>query len=604
MKPIRRRRFLHGLPGVAGLAVTLSAASPAVAGSALGRGGAAAASGPPTVTPRDIRFPARSRPLRVGSPGEAGLLPGHVARIADEVAAFPHLSGFALVAVRDGVIVAHEARGHAVRYASWDEETSTAVELPPEEWVEATTDTVFDMASVTKLFTATVAVQLHEQGVLSLDEPVVAYLPEFAATDPAKAAVTVRQLLIHRSGLPSWLNLHDPSLPDNAARLAAVYAAPLAREPGSGYEYSDLGLITLGVLLERVTGRPLDALVADRVTGPLGMRDTLFNPPPELLPRVAATEYQPWTGRGMVRGGVHDENAWALGGVAGHAGIFSTTSDMAVFAQTLCDGGQYAGTRLLTEETVREVLTDHNADIGASPRGLGWQVNQRSYMDALCSPVTAGHTGYTGTSVTVDPVSRVVLVLLTNRVHPTRQRGTDSVYRRRPSRALARAVPVRPAVGRTAWYAGQADAATARLTVPLGPSLAATGTRATFRLWYDTEAEYDVGVLEASTDEGGGWRPVPFELRTGGSHAGEHRWESPGTFHGYAGRRWLHATVPELPAGTTRLRFTYTTDADYQGRGVYVDALRVYAGDRLLFASERPGDASRVVAEGWRPSAD
>lgn len=588
---MRRRRFLHGLPALTSLA-TLRQATPALAAS--GGGSDAPADGPPTTTPDDIRFPTRSHPLREGSPAEVGLLAEHVARVAEEAAAFlPHIPGFCLVAARDGVIVAHEARGHAVRYASWDESTNTAVELPPADRVPMSTNTLFDMASVTKLFTATVAVQLHESGVVSLDDRVADHLPEFAATDPAKAPITVRQLLTHRSGMVAWLNLHE-GFADNAARLAAVYDAPLAREPGSGYEYSDLNLITLGVLLERVTGQPLDALVAERVTGPLGMRDTLFNPPPTLRDRVAATEYQPWTGRGLVRGSVHDENAWALGGVAGHAGIFSTAADMAVFAQALCDGGQYAGRRILAEDSVRQLLTDHNADIGASPRGLGWQVAQPSYMDALTTPVTAGHTGYTGTSIVVDPVSRTTLVLLTNRVHPTRERNTDSRYRRLPARALARAHPVRPATGRTAWFAGTAENATAHLTVPLP----ATGTRVTFRLWYDTEPDHDTATFACSTDDGATWRPTPFTLA-----AGRRRWRTDGTVHGYAARRWLTATA-DLPAGTTHLRWTYRTDGDVQGRGVYVDDVRVCDGGRLVFDSDRPRDAATVTTEGWTASRD
>jgi hypothetical protein len=215
-------------------------------------------------------------------------------------------------------------------------------------------------------------------------------------------------------------------------------------------------------------------------------------------------------------------------------------------------------------------------------------------MDALCTPVTAGHTGYTGTSITVDPVSRMTFVLLTNRVHPTRERGTDSVYRRRPARAFARSLPVRPATGPTAWFAGLTDTTTARLTAP-----AATGTRATFRLWYDTEPDYDAGTFEASTDNAETWQPVPFTLHT---RTGSHRWQSPGTFHGYATRQWLHATATSLPADTTHLRWTYRTDADYQGRGVYVDRIRVHHDTTLVFDSERPGDAARITADGWRLS--
>ncbi|WP_063784463.1 serine hydrolase domain-containing protein [Streptomyces sp. SBT349] len=592
---MRRRRLLQGLTAAAGAPLLSAAAAPAAAGPARSP---AWRQGPPTLTPADLRFPAVSRPLRRGRPGEAGLIAEHVERIADEAEVFltpgpgrpaPSFPGFTLIAVRDGVIVSHEARGHAVRYASWDEAGGAPVELPADQWVPMAEDTVFDLASVSKLFTATVAAQLAEQGALDLDAPVVRYLPEFAGTDPAKAPITVRQLLVHRSGLVSWVNLW--SLPDNEARLAAIWSSALTRPPGAGYEYSDLNLITLATVMERVTGAPLDALVAERVTGPLGLTDTMYNPPESLLPRVAATEYQPATGRGMIRGSVHDENAWAFGGVAGHAGLFSTAADLAVFCQLLADGGQYDGTRVLSEDTVRAVLTDHNADIGASPRGLGWQVDQRSYMDALCSPVTAGHTGYTGTCVTVDPVERTVLVMLTNRVHPTRSWGTDSVYRRMPARAFARALPVRPVSGATAWFAGTADAATATLTAPLS-GLDRAGL-ATFRLWYDTEPAHDMGAFEASADGGGTWRPVPLGLR-----AGQWRWDTDGSFTGWSGRRWLHATAA-LPAGTTHIRWSYRTDRDYQGRGVHLDAIRVTRGPRVVFDDSRPRDAARLAAEGW-----
>ncbi|RKN12530.1 serine hydrolase domain-containing protein [Streptomyces radicis] len=594
---MRRRRFLHGLTATAG-APLLTAAAPHAARADDRAGPGRWRAGPPTLTPDDIRFPTRSRALRYGRPDEVGLIGDEVARIVDEAEAFlspgpgrpaPSFPGFVLLAARDGVIVAHEARGHAVRYSGWDEATATPVELPRDAWVPMARDTIFDLASVSKLFTATVATRLAERGALDLDAPVAATLPEFAAADPAKAPITARQLLVHRSGLVAWLNLW--SLPDNEARLAAIHASPLAREPGSGYAYSDLNLIVLGTLVERLTGHPLDTLVAEWVTGPLGMADTRYNPPPELLPRIAATEYQPATGRGMVRGSAHDENAWAFGGVAGHAGLFSTAADLAILGQLLADGGQYAGTRLLATDTVRQVLTDHNADIGASPRGLGWQVDQRSYMDALCSPVTAGHTGYTGTSITVDPVERTVFVLLTNRVHPTRTRGTDSVYRRRPARAFARSFPVRPVSGLTAWRAGAADGATATLTTPVR-GLTGEG-RVAFRLWYDTEPDHDIGAFEASGDGGASWAPVPLALRSG-----DWRWETDGTFHGWSGRRWAHATAT-VPAGTTQLRWTYRTDPDHQGRGVLVDAIRVTRGHRLLLADERPADAARFVADGW-----
>ncbi|MBW1598607.1 serine hydrolase domain-containing protein [Streptomyces sp. JJ38] len=599
---MKRRQFLHlgaaaGAAGATGLAGAVPAAATPPAFTAAAPA-APLAAGPPTITPADLRFPAVSRPLRYGGAAEAGLVPAQVHRIADEAEAFtrpspgrpaPSFPGFVLLAVRDGIVVSHEARGHALRYASWDEERDTPVELPPEQWVPMAEDTLFDLASVTKLFTSTVAVQLAEQGVLDLDAPAARYLPEFAAADRAKAAITVRHLLVHRSGLVPWLNLY--ALPDDAARMDAVYTSTLQRPPGTGYAYSDLNMITLAALMERATGTALDALIADRVTGPLGLRDTRFNPPAAEHHRVAATEYQPWTGRGMVRGTVHDENAWSFGGVAGHAGLFSSGYDMAVFAQMLADGGRYGRTRVLSEDSVRAVLTDHHA----SGRGLGWQVNQRWYMDALTTPVTAGHTGYTGTSVTVDPVTRMVFVLLTNRVHPTRARGTNSAYRRRPTRALAHALPIRPTTGRTAWRAHPAEGTTATLTAPLACPPGTTA-RTAFHLWYDTEPDYDTGTFAASSDGGATWTPVPLTLEADG-----HRWRTDGTFHGYSGRRWLDASAT-LPPSTTHIRWAYFVDGGYAGRGVHVDRLRVTAGRRLLFDDTRPADAARLRADSWSRS--
>ena len=604
-----RRRFLYGVGalGATGLVGTLAAGNPAAAAPAAQgpRTASAAAgsalSGPPVLTPDDIRFPRASKRLRYGKPQQVGLLPEHVTRVAEEAEAFlspgpdrpaPSFPGCVVLAARDGVIVTHQALGHALRYASWDEEREEAVELPREEWVPMAQDTLFDLASITKLFTSTVAVQLAEQGAFSLDAPVAQHLPEFAADDPAKSAITIRQLLTHQSGMAPWLDLY--ALPDNAARLAAIYASPLEESPGTSYAYSDLNMISLSVLMERVTGKALDTLVAEPITGPLGLRDTLFNPPAKEHGRVAATEYQPWTERGMIRGTVHDENAYALGGVAGHAGIFSTAHDLAVFGQMLANGGRYGRTRVLSEKSVRAVLTDYSAPLGASPRGLGWQVDQRFYMDAMTTSVTAGHTGYTGTSLVVDPVSRMVFVLLSNRVHPTRDRGEDSAYRRLPARALARAVPVRPVSGRTSWQAAPAADSAATLTAPL-PRLRAPA-QARFRLWYDTEPELDVGAFEASEDGGETWTPVPLDLR------GEaDRWRADGTFHGWSGRQWLTATA-RLGTDTTHVRWTYTVDGDNEGRGLYVDAIRVSVGGRPVFDDDRPSDAARLTADGWAPS--
>ncbi|GAB4000745.1 serine hydrolase domain-containing protein [Glycomyces albus] len=576
------------------------------AAAALGGGARAAAqetpmhedTGPPVTGPDDVVFPSRPHLLRDGGAAEAGLVAEHVARIGPETAAHldgpaPSFPGFVVLAARDGVVVEHRAEGHRVRYASWDAENGAPVELPPDQWEEATLDTIYDLASISKLFTATVAGRFAQDGLIEFDAPVVEYLPAFGFDDLAKNTITVGQLLSHTAGQAAWINLYD--LPDDESRMAAIFTEPLRRAPGSGYQYSDLNLIVLGKLLERVGDAGLDELVAEYITGPLGMDDTGYNPPPDELGRVAATEYQPWTGRGMIRGEVHDENAWAFGGVAGHAGVFSTARDLAVFGQTVLNGGAYGGARVLEEKTARLVFTDTNAHLGSSAaRGLGWQLHQRWYMDAMTSPVTAGHTGYTGTSIVLDPLNGTLLVLLANRVHPTREWGTVSSYRRSAARPLGRAVPVRPRTGRESWYSGQADGTTATLTADLGETVA--GGEADFALWFDTEYS-DIGSFEASAD-GRTWEPVPLRFS-----AGEYRWETDGAFSGYSGRDWIDAEAT-LPDGTGMVRWSYASDPAYQGRGIYVDKIRVRRGWETVFNGARKRDRARLEADGWTLSGD
>lgn len=521
--------------------------------------------GPPTAGPYDVTFPETPLRLRYGTCSQARLTAAHMGRIVPELNSHmegpePSFPGYTVLAARHGVVALHEAGGHRLRYSGWD--GTAAVELPPELWEPAERDTVYDLASISKLFTATVTGRFIDEGRIDLKAHVAEYLAEFDALDPAKSPITLGQLLSHTSGMIAFIDLYDH--PDERARMEAICAQPLRRDPGSGYEYSDLNLIVLGKVLERVSGRGLDELVQDVICEPLGLRDTGFHP---LDPgRTAATEYQPWTGRGVVRGEVHDENAWGFGGVAGHAGVFATAWDLAVFGQMILNGGRYGDAEILTEATARLVFTDQNAKFGESAaRGLGWQLDQRWYMDAMNSPVTVGHTGYTGTSLVLDPLAGTLLVLLTNRVHPTRERGTASAYRRAAARPLGRAVPVKPKSGKDAWFAGMVDGAVATLTATLpGPTVRG---RARFALWYDTEAT-DGGALEASPD-GETWTAVPLDLRTD-----DHRWRTEGPFSGYSGRQWIDAAA-ELPDGTTRVRWVYASDPLYQGRGVYVDAIEV-----------------------------
>ncbi|GLW31081.1 serine hydrolase domain-containing protein [Actinoplanes regularis] len=399
--------------------------------------------GPPVPPPADLRF--RHDELRPGTAREAGLLPDRIAELPSLAASYleatpdhpghPSYAGATVLAAHHGIVVSRFAVGDAVRYTAGPDGIA---ELPPRRRVPARTDTLWDLASISKLFTTIVLLQQVEAGRVDLDAPVARYVPEFAAG--GKESVTPRQLLTHTSGLPAFLPLYS-TYPTPGTRLAAALATPVTA--GGRYVYSDLGLIALGVLVERVTGESLPDAVRDGVTGPLGMHDTGYRPGPELRNRIAATEYQPYVHRGLVWGEVHDENAWALGGAAGHAGVFATADDLAVLCQTLLDGGTYRGRRILAEHTVREALTDYGAG-----RGLGFQLAAHSYMDAMTSPVTFGHTGFTGTSIVVDPLDQSFLILLSNRVHPDRAWGTNDVARRALAHTFAAAHPALLADGR------------------------------------------------------------------------------------------------------------------------------------------------------------
>ncbi|EFL31696.1 beta-lactamase [Streptomyces viridochromogenes DSM 40736] len=337
----------------------------------------------------------------------------------------PWAPGAVLVVGRGPVIAVEEAAGWAVRYAAYDEDTDAGVELPVEDRVPMTVGTPFDLASLTKLFTSVAAVQQLERGTLGIDAKVGAYLPDFTAA--ARHGITVRHLLTHTSGLRPELPLYD--CPDAAARLAMLQSEPPVGVPGT-YRYSDLNMLLLQHVLERVTGRTLDVLVRDGITRPLGMTATEFGP----CPGAAATEDQrrPWAkaDRGMLRGEVHDENAWALGGVAGHAGLFSTGRDLAVFCRTLLAGGSHGPARILGPDFVELLFT---------PPGLGFSLDQPWFMGDLAGRGAAGHTGFTGTSLVLDPATDTFLILLTNAVHPRRRRP-DSAPRAAAGSRVARAV--------------------------------------------------------------------------------------------------------------------------------------------------------------------
>ncbi|WP_329418196.1 serine hydrolase [Streptomyces sp. NBC_01268] len=548
---------------------------------------------------------ARRTTLRRGSAERAGLLPEHLDRLVADAESFlrpsprhPWYAGAVLLAGRGGTVALHRPIGMAVRYAAYDEKTDTGVELPADRQIPMTEDTVFDLASVSKLFTSLLAVQQVERGALVLEERVTAYLPEFGGG--GKRDVTVRQLLTHTSGFRAWIPLYKE--PTREGRLRLLWNEVPAHPPGTVYLYSDLNLITLQLILEAITGRPLDALLHTEITAPLGMHRTRFNPPPSWRPSIAATEDSraPWSGldRGMVWGEVHDENAYGMGGVAGHAGVFSTAWDLAVLARALLNGGAYGAARILSPASVELMFTDFNTAFPGDEHGLGFELYQHWYMGAMATPRTAGHTGFTGTSLVLDPTTDAFLVVLGNSVHPVRTWRSGSAPRVAAADHLARAVPVRPARGRTAWFSGMANDTTATLTLPVVPGAA----RLTCALWWDTEPGTDAAHLESSPDGGATWHPLPFTVT--GQAPGPH---PTGTASGWSGRTW-HTVTADLPGSatsSTRLRWRCTTDGRYVGRGVYVDALRVLdPSGHPLFDEARPADGARVEASGWVKSED
>ena len=280
--------------------------------------------------------------------------------------------------------------------------------------------TIYDLASLTKVVgTTTGAMLLFDEGKLDLDAPVHTYLPAFSGG--WKDSVTVRHLLTHRSGLPAGRDLWRVARTPDEAR-AAVLATNLECRPGQCYIYSDLGADVLGFVIEAVAGASLDHFLHDRVFEPLGMNDTFFRPADSLFYRVAPTEIAPPRGY-PIRGEVHDENAYALGGVAGHAGLFSTAADLSIFAQMMLNRGEYNGVRILSDSVVA-MFTKRTA----GTRALGWDTAEgQGGSGKFLDERSYGHTGFTGTSIWIDPDREMFVLLLTNRVHAARARRPAKV---------------------------------------------------------------------------------------------------------------------------------------------------------------------------------
>ncbi len=297
-------------------------------------------------------------------------------------------------------------------------------------------DSIYDVASLTKpVVTTTAAMMLVQQQRLNLDAPVKNYLPDFAAaaksdSDPAwRAQCTVRMLLLHDSGLPAHRDFFKEAK-GHGAVLARVLAEPLIRKPATQKEYSDLGFILLGEIIERLTGESLDIFAAREIFGPLAMHRSMFNPPRRLRPEIAPTEMDAAFRKRLVWGEVHDENAWAMGGIAGHAGLFSTAADIAAFAQMILNGGIYGHQRFIPRAVVDQFTS--KVAVGNSAVATGWDVpTESSSSGGYFSPKSFGHSGFTGTTLWIDPEKDLFVILLTNRVNPTR--ANDNIRQVRPA---------------------------------------------------------------------------------------------------------------------------------------------------------------------------
>ena len=323
-----------------------------------------------------------------------------------------------------GAVVLIARRDSVLHYAAYGATMYDAAEAWP-----VRRDTIYDVASLTKMFTATAALRLAEIGRLDLQAPAGDYLPDFRRRD-----VRVWHLLTHTSGLDIRLSTLRQAGRDGL--LAAVYRAEIVHAPGTHVAYTNVNSLLLGEIVARQHGTPLDGALRDLVIGPLGLRDTQFRPPAALLQRIAPTELdEEWRG-GLVHGSVHDESTHALGGVAGHAGLFSTAEDLDAFCRAwlpaddgrrmIDDVSNEAGYRrssavyrpILTPETILLATTNQTAGLNAAC-GLGWMIDRPNFMGAAPAG-TFGHTGFTGPAIAVAPRRQLIVVVLSNRVHPRR----------------------------------------------------------------------------------------------------------------------------------------------------------------------------------------
>ena len=342
--------------------------------------------------------------------------------VIQQAVADGNIPGAVLVVGHDGTVVYRKAYG------------SRALEPRREPM---TLDTVFDLASLTKVIATTTAVmQLVEQGKVRMNDPVAKYLPEFAQN--GKEDITVRQLMTHYSGLAPDLDLTTPWEGKNTAYQLA-FVEPPETTPGSGFVYSDINFIMLGALVERVSGETLDAYATQHIFAPLKMTRTRFAPPAAWREKIAPTQYD--ENEHMLRGVVHDPSARRMGGVAGHAGLFSTADDLAKFAQALLNGGG----GILAPAVVEKMTSPETPPSAPVLRGFGWDIDSpfSSNRGDLLPVGSFGHTGFTGTSIWIDPTTQSYIILLTNAVHP-RGKGNAIGLRSKVATEVAAALRLTP----------------------------------------------------------------------------------------------------------------------------------------------------------------
>lgn len=368
----------------------------------------------------------------------------------EQAAAKHEIGGGVAIIQQGGEVILREATGWAVRE-------------PEEARIPMTTDTIFDLASLTKVMvTAPAILQLIDQGKVRLDDPLSTYIPEFG-DEGEKHDITIRNLLSHSSGICSWRGVYTESS-GIEAYIESLRADQPEAAPNSRVAYSCMGYILLGEVIQRVSGERLDAYAHNHIFKPLGMNSTMYTPPASVRHRIAATEkgneyevdaavdppVQGWRDY-LVHGEVHDGNAWyGMNGISGNAGLFGTADDMLAYGRMWMNGGELNGVRVLSEEIVREATREQTGLSSPNQRrGLGWQMvphqplakESMETAGAGLSTTAYGHTGFTGTSMWIDPQRDLISILFTNRVHPT-VRGEWTGIRAGISRQLAAAFPV------------------------------------------------------------------------------------------------------------------------------------------------------------------